>query len=133
MIDSRIRTMTREISDLRDMLFSYGSLSPAETLVRVQSSKDPDKLAEAISEIYEKEKELEEKLSGYIKVRTAIMEEILAMEDNRFITVLYERYIRGTSWTQIMDIMGYKDQRWVFRLHGHALEEFKKKYPEKFS
>lgn len=57
--------------------------------------------------------------------------ELDQMKDDKLRCLLRDRYISGKSWEQIAVDMGYVIRR-VYQLHGEALQEFEKLYPDKF-
>ena len=66
-----------------------------------------------------------------INLKVQIAEEIMKLEDDRHRMILRERYICCKSFEEIAVNEGYV-YRHITRLHGQALEEFEKKFPEKF-
>lgn len=46
------------------------------------------------------------------------------IDDSRLRDVLEYYYIDGMTWEQVAEAMGYSDPRFVFRLHGRALQAF---------
>lgn len=58
--------------------------------------------------------------------------EIDQLEDRRYRIVLRERYIRCKSWADIAIEQNY-DKRYIYELHGYALSEFKREFPDKFN
>ena len=57
--------------------------------------------------------------------------EVNQLEDDRYRMILSERYFKGKRFEQIAVDRNY-DIRWVYRLHGKALQAFHDLYPEKF-
>lgn len=57
--------------------------------------------------------------------RNKISNVIRQVNDERYMRVLFERYIKGEKWEQIAVNMGY-DYRYVLKLHGRALQEVEK-------
>ena len=80
-------------------------------------TKDPHKydiLAELDIKLAEKEAEID-------KARLEIYNVISEVKDTKLRTILMARYCECMSWQEIQAIMHY-DQRWVYRLHGQALQ-----------
>ena len=131
-ITHRIESVESEIMELRDQLFSIGVGSAPDTLVRVQTSRAQDKTADLIAEICKREDWLLDIRSDLFRERTVILDEIRKLDNPKHVLILQERYVHGHSWDEIREHLGYKDLRWVYRLHGSALVEFANRFPEKF-
>lgn len=75
-----------------------------------------------------------EKLTGkYMALRGRIVQQILALDDPRYVQLLSYRYIDGYKLEQIADLMHKSDGEvysydHINRLHGWALESFSKKF-----
>ena len=59
------------------------------------------------------------------KLVVADAEALIYRLDMRYSDILYRRYLCDMPWQLIADDMHY-DLRWVFKLHGQALQEFDK-------
>ncbi len=57
--------------------------------------------------------------------RKEIADTIRQLSDDRYMRLLYMRYIEFKPWAEIALKMD-RDPRWVFRMHNYALEEVKK-------
>lgn len=79
---------------------------------------------QSLQELRELIQELEEK---YIGIQKKITEEIHSIKDNRYSTLLSERYLNGTSWVQIAEDLGYSSAKYVRKvIYPKALKEFEK-------
>ena len=132
-IKNHIKSVESEILELRGHLFSIGVGSAPDTLVRVQTSKAQDKTADLIAEICKREDLLLSIRHDLIREQITIVDEIRQLDNPKYVTILQERYVHGREWNDIRELLGYHDLRWVYRLHGSALLEFKNKFPDKFS
>lgn len=74
-----------------------------------------NKAMEIEEEIIELEQLLQEK-------KTFVMDSIYEIDSNEFQIVLIKRYFEKKSWKQISEEMHYSE-RWIYKLHGAALEE----------
>lgn len=119
-----INNKQRQKDDLREMLFSFGGCGTGE---RVQSSPDPDKLGTLYSRIDEKEREIESDIDKLIDFKFKVIGQINELTDDRYVTLLYKRYIEFAKWEEIAVSMGY-DMRSIYRLHGEALQMFSNKF-----
>ena len=66
----------------------------------------------------------------YAKKYTEIEHSIRSVGDDVLEEVLELRYLQYMKWEDITDKMGYKDTRWVQRLHGRALKIISKNYSQ---
>lgn len=124
--DAAINNLQRDKEGLILMMYSLGSSGDGE---RVQSSRNNDKFGTLYSRIDEKEREITEKIDALINFRLKVSSEINTLTDDRYISILHKRYICSESWERIAIDMQY-NVRYVQHLHGQALIEFEKKYPE---
>lgn len=124
--DARIQNLQRDKETLRQMMFSFGGAGDGE---RVQSSRDNDKFGTLYGRIDEKERQITDAIDELVDFKLKVSKEINDLEDERYIIVLYKRYIQFDSWERIAVDMGY-NMRYVQQLHGQALIEFKKKHKE---
>lgn len=95
---------------------------------RVQSSPR-DVFADMMAALADKELQLAEMIYAYELQRDTIVRQILNLDNETQSRVLYERYVRGKRWDTIASEMHYNRQH-VCRIHGNALIEFSKKYPD---
>jgi len=58
-----------------------------------------------------------------VSLRLSLGEAIGGVADPRLRELLTLRYIEGMTWGKLAIVMGYDDLRWVYRLHGRALEQ----------
>ena len=68
-------------------------------------------------------RDLDEQAQRCIDIRKEIVKKIEAMQDETEKLVLRLRYIHGKKWEEIAVEMDL-DIRWVYRLHGRALQHF---------
>ena len=123
--------------NIREAQNEYESLY-ATMLSAVQHKQDPV-TSTPTSGIEDKYLELAERSSVVSKAIDAkadytlkVSAELDQMEDDKLRCLLRDRYICCKSWEQIAVDMGYVIRR-VYQLHGEALQEFEKLYPEKFT
>ena len=67
-----------------------------------------------------------------VELKVRIAEEIMKLENENNRIVLRERYIHCKSFEEIAVNEGYV-YRHIIRLHGQALEDFERTFPEKFT
>lgn len=72
-------------------------------------------------------------IEQYKQLKLRIREEIQALADNQYSTLLSEYYIRGRSWEQVADAIGKKDIKNVREnIHRRACEAFAIAHPKYF-
>lgn len=81
-----------------------------------------DRLSEAVASIVERSQRVDELAALYAKKYAEIEHSIRSVGDDVLEEVLELRYLQYMKWEDITDKMGYKDTRWVQRLHGRALK-----------
>ena len=89
---------------------------------RVQSSGDPDKVANAVVKIVEIDKEIDKMIDEFVELKREIIEMIYLMSDTKLMQVLYMKYIQYMSFEGIATKMKYS-QDWIGRLHKRAIAE----------
>ncbi len=120
--DAAINNLRRDKEGLISMMYSLGGAGEGE---RVQSSRNNDKFGTLYGRIDEKEREITEKIDTLVDFKLSVSDRINELSDERYIAVLYKRYIQYHSWEQIAVDMQY-NMRYLFHLHGQALAEFAK-------
>lgn len=119
--------LARERDDMRDCLYAYGRSPSDLTSDRVQSSVDPDKLLSLIAKINEKEQAITRRISALVDMKANISGQIQQMQNTRYEELLHSRYVMCLRWEEIA-VQMHIDLRWVYRLHGQALEAFAKQF-----
>ncbi len=92
-------------------------------------SKVQSGLSDSVSGGVTKLADLQNKLIGEVTQLQAqkdvITRQIRKLKDRRYVTLLTLRYVNCARWEEIAVDMG-ESMRHVFRMHGDALEEFRK-------
>lgn len=97
---------------------------------RVQTSPK-DRMPEDISRIVDLENEIREDTHRLIFMKDKIINEIQGLSNPVYIEILYKRYVEYKSLEEISVELKYSYVH-VKRLHGIALQAFRRFYPEKF-
>lgn len=113
----RIAELESEIGGLRAIDYSGD---------KVQSSP-VDSLSEGIARLDEIQRRLITDTVKLQRDKGRILEEIRSLPDTRCIEVLTLRYVDCKRWGKIEKEM-HESRRTIFRIHGDALELFRKKY-----
>lgn len=94
---------------------------------KVETSPDNTKIQNIIIKMAELREEIEEQASRYTTLYRKIEEEIDDIEDDRYKILLIMRYMKGASFSDIADKLGY-EKRWTLVLHKRALQDFEKRH-----
>lgn len=123
---AEIGNLKRDKEAVKDMLYSLGG-GEGE---RVQSSRNNDKFGTLFSRIDEMERKIDDKIIDLMQFRMKVSEQINALDNVSYITILNCRYIHFQSWEKIARSAFDEERnvRSVQKLNGLALQEFEKKY-----
>lgn len=122
-----IKNLRRDKESITEMLFSLGGAGEGE---RVQSSRNMDKFGTLYGRIDEMERKIDAELASLVEFELVVSSQINNLKNEKNIEVLHRRYLGLQSWEIIADDMGYS-VRYILRLHGLALEEFRLRYSDK--
>ncbi|SHJ36957.1 DUF1492 domain-containing protein [Hespellia stercorisuis] len=78
-----------------------------------------------IDKIIDVEQKITREISALVEIKTTIMELIHGLENVDYQSVLELKYLSYYTWEQIANEMHYS-LRWIYKLHGKALQEFEK-------
>ena len=118
-IDQRIESRIAE----RDRLASKATSLRATQLTGMPRGGGRD-WTDAINEVIDLTSKIEDEIMELCRLKREIMATIDRVEDSRYRMLLEFRYRSGYTWEQIAEAMGY-DVRWVYHLHGEALQTVK--------
>lgn len=120
--DNRLKREQRNLDKLRSAI-EYRSPS----FDGVGGHGGGDKMSAAVAKIVERAQRVDELAVLYAQKYEEIERTIRAVGDDVLEEVLELRYLQYMKWEDITGKMGYKDTRWVQRLHGRALKIISKK------
>ncbi len=115
-LDRRIELDRRKIEKLRAVL-DYKPPSGGSG-----SGSSADRIPDTLAKIIEYEEQAERLTKRYIELYIEIEKAIAAVGDPVLREVLERRYLLYQKWEEIADAM-HRDLRWVYRLHGKALQQ----------
>lgn len=118
-IDRSIDARTEELERLRARAEGLGS--PKLTGMPGGGSAD---WADLVARIVALEDEIRDEVTALCALKREINDAIDAVADERLRTLLELRYRARMTWEQIAQEMHY-DVRWVYHLHGLALQQIK--------
>ena len=119
-LDAKINRRQKEVEELKTLATHITTTAEGD---RVQSSGSKDRMAGIVARWVDLEAEIGQMIDHLVEVKHRIIGEIHQLEDARYIQLLEMRYVDMDTFEQIAVNMQY-DIRWVYRLHGFALQEF---------
>lgn len=111
-------------AELAAMRSEIESMSAAVTGERVQTSAK-DKMSEKVSHIVDLENQIIQDKEKFLRMKDRIINEIQSLDNSVYVDILYKRYVEYKQLEEIAVEMNYS-YRQVLRLHGFALQEFKR-------
>ena len=128
-LDLEIDSMIRYKETLRDRLYSVSGMS--FDAPPVMHSKSGDAPFEAlIAKVAREERKIVRRIDYLVSLRGTIANEVSQIKNDTYRLILIMRYLEYCRWDQIADRLGYAE-RHIYRLHGQALEAFRKQFPER--
>lgn len=121
LFDICIRQKEAELAAMRSEI---ESMSAAVTGERVQTSVN-DKMSEKVSHIVDLEAMIIQDKEKFLRMKDRIINEIQSLDNSVYVDILYKRYVEYKQLEEIAVEMNYS-YRQVLRLHGFALQEFKR-------
>ena len=116
-----IKARQSELGELRNSLIPS---SVDYTGITVQTSPH-DKMADIMAQIDQLERRITEVTLAAMTALGEIEDTVNKLEDPRQQALIIYHYINDLTWEECAEAMGY-DLRWIYRLHGRALDEVEK-------
>lgn len=130
--DIKIKRMNEEVARLESIVNNATSgINPD----KAQTSPDKSRREKAITRMVDLKNQILDVVAEYEIKRSETIQMIYRLDDPRYIEILYLRYVKGIRVEDIADIMHkpngseYSVEH-LIRLHGHALNAFRKIYHE---
>lgn len=120
-LDLRINSKIQQVTALNDL-----ATKATSTLTGMPHNPNSavSTMADAIGKIIDLQVEINRDIDELVDLKREIGETIKAVPDVELQTILEKRYLCFQSWEQIAASMNY-EIRWLYRLHGKALEAVK--------
>ena len=119
-LDQKINSKLEQVSKLRNLSMKASGLRLAE---RISGTKDHSLMESALVKMIDLEYEINADIDRLVDLKREMATLIERVNDPSQRLLLEMRYLCGNTWEDIAQKMGY-DLRWVYRLHGKALQEF---------
>lgn len=120
-----IEQKKERIREIRESVLSVRSVR--YDLEKVQGGGNVDRIGEAVAKMVDLEKQVENDLLNLMYRKHEVIGQIHALDNYRYIQVLYKRYIEFKSLQTIATEMDLTDQ-YVREMHPKAVEAFESKY-----
>ncbi len=114
-----IQQKNEDIEELKNILVHTTS-KLSQTKVSIVGVKT-DKFSDGLYKIEKLEKEKDEELAELLSKKFIVDAKIDKLKFP-FRDVLFMRYSRGKSWQEIRDVLEYDSEKYVFKLHGKAIQ-----------
>lgn len=125
-LDLKINQRIREAQELQEKALSVGCISNDD---KVQSTPSGDGLVNKVAAYVDMEAEINRMVDELVDLKHEIITQIHMLRDERYIDILYRRYVCYEKMEEIARGLHY-DRVHVCRLHGQALKEFEEKVLE---
>jgi hypothetical protein len=118
-IDQRINSKIEQVQSLRDL-----ATKATATLSDMPRAASPNthRMEDFITKAMDLESDIHADLCRLIDTKREIVTVIKCVENRELQTLLEMRYLCFKTWEEIAVEMHF-DLRWVYRLHGRALDE----------
>ena len=118
-LDQRINSKLEQVSKLRSMAMKATGSFQAE---RISGTKQHSPMESSLVKVIDLEYEINDDIDRLVDLKREMATLIERVNDPSQRLLLEMRYLCGNTWEDIAQKMGY-DLRWVYRLHGKALQE----------
>lgn len=119
-----IQSKKERLAVLKEMSSSISS--PGFDDMPKSPNKGKSRLEETILKYIELENEIKADEENLEHEKLIILEAIGKIEEPEYQTVLISRYFKHQTWDEIANSLFYT-KRWIYSLHGRALEKLDKK------
>lgn len=125
-LDEKLRHRKQQIEEIRTKCESISGIDYSKDRVQTSNGNGQEKI---LVKYLDMVKELEADLLLFRIKQTNIIREIEELSDERYMRLLYSRYVQYKSLEQIAVEMNY-NYFYIKHIHGEALEQFRKEVME---
>ena len=123
------RYLDMQINSKIEQVRSLNELATRVTTVYSDMPHSPNRntsrMEETIAKIIDLESEIDRDIDALVDLKREMMRVVNSIESAEYRTILEMRYLQFKKWEQIALQMS-TDLRWVYRMHGRALNEVQK-------
>lgn len=125
-LDAKIKQKQQQYIKLKAAASSAGAIRYDKEVV--QTTRTGDRLEKLVLQYIELEQEINQEKFRLEQAKQTIINQIHSLNDDRFINVLFKRYVEYKSYELIAVEMNYSFD-YVKELHRKALDSFAAKHP----
>ena len=125
-LDTKIKQKQEQYNQLYESTHSVGAVRYDRE--PVQTSRTNDAIERSIIRYLEVEEEIKDETLNLQKTKHKIINEIQELDDDRFINLLYKKYVEYKPMNMIAEEMCYSYD-YVKELHRNSLKAFEDKHP----
>lgn len=129
LLDQRIESNLEAIERLKARAASVTSKLSDD---KGQATNSLHDFTDTVAKVFALEEKVNQEIDQLVDLKSKITKEINGMDNKVYTVLLLKRYVLGRSLLEIAKDMSYS-YTWVRHMHGEALEDFKKTYPEIFT
>ena len=119
-LDQKINSKLEQVAALRELA---GKATACIHAQRISGTVTRSPMENAVLRLIDLEHEINQDIDKLVDLKQEMSCLINKISNEGFKVLLELRYLSGNSWEDIAEMMGY-ELRWVYRLHGKALQEF---------
>lgn len=120
------RYLDMQINSKIEQVRTLNELATKVTTVYSDMPHSPNRntsgMEETIAKIIDLENEINRNIDALVDLKQEIIRVVNSIESAEYRTILEMRYLQFKKWEQIALLMT-TDLRWVYRMHGRALNE----------
>ena len=125
-LDTKIKQKQEQYEQLYESAHSVGAVRYDKE--PVQTSRTGDAFEKSVIRYLELEKEIKNETLNFQEIKQKIINEIQELDDDRFINLLYKKYVEYKPMNMIAEEMCYSYD-YVKELHRNSLKAFEDKHP----
>lgn len=129
-LDIKINQKCKLLSELRTNRFNVQAVDPTKEKVKSSTKNNVNSLSDKLLDL---EKSINDDIDNFYDIKNKIINQIQQLEKNEYIEILHKKYIEYDRYPTLEHIavsLGGNGKSWrhTARLHGEALESFRKKF-----
>lgn len=129
-LDIKINQKCQLLSELRNNRFNVQAVDFSKEKVKSSTKNNVNNLSDKLLDL---ENEINKDIDNFYKIKNKIINQIQQLEKNEYVDILHKKYIEYDIYPTLEHIavsLGKNGKSWrhTARLHGEALESFRKKF-----
>lgn len=129
-LDIKINQKLIQLSDLKNNRFSVPAIDTSKEKVNCSISNNSNNLSDKLIDL---ENEINKDIDNFYDLKNIIINQIQKLDKKEYVDILHKRYIEYKEYPTLEHIavtLGKNGKSWrqTVRIHGEALECFRKKF-----